>query len=66
MDDAWVEVKGKKYSIQISAFTLIKIGHRRRLSGRHVTDAVIMVSARFNHMVRSHQGRRPQCPSHHQ
>jgi molecular chaperone DnaK len=49
-NDAWVEVKGEKYSpSQISAFTLIKMKETAEAYlGEKVTEAVITVPAYFN------------------
>jgi molecular chaperone DnaK len=48
--DAWVEVRGEKYSAQpdLGLHPAEDEGNRRKLSGREVTQAVITVPAYFN------------------
>ena len=70
--DAWVEVRGKKYSpSQISAFILAKMKETAEaFLGGKVTQAVITVPAYFNDAQRQATGRRPhrrpRCPAYHQ
>jgi molecular chaperone DnaK len=71
--DAWVEVRGEKYSpSQISAFTLQKMKETAESHlGESVTDAVITVPAYFNDAQRQatkgcRQDRRPRGAAHHQ